>query len=104
MHGASTTGRNTAAELGAGHLEVLPQDPQERRVAVDRHLLALTIDRECSHRRIPRVRSLPFAQIAHLERSHRTPRGQPSKLILQKSEQPRRQEAGMTARLVDWIA
>jgi hypothetical protein len=49
VHGAGAAGRDPAAELGTGQLEMLAQHPQQRRVAVDPDLLALTIEGEGGH-------------------------------------------------------
>ena len=52
MHGAGAAGGNAAAVFRAGEIEMLAQDPQERRVGIDRHLPSLTVDGECSHERL----------------------------------------------------
>ena len=49
VHGAGAAGRDAAAELGAGQLEMLAQHPQQRRVAVHSHLFALTVEDEGGH-------------------------------------------------------
>src|SRR5262249_8814709 len=58
MDRAGPAGGNAAAELGAGELQVLAQDPQERRIAIQCDFLALSIDRECNHLAPPWLRSL----------------------------------------------
>src|SRR5258708_28878164 len=49
VHRAGPAGGDAAAELGAGHLEVLAQHPQQRGIAVYAYFLALAIDRESNH-------------------------------------------------------
>src|SRR5206468_12586531 len=39
--------RNTAAELGAGEPEMIPQNPQKRRRGIDVDLGARAVEREC---------------------------------------------------------
>src|SRR5262249_46499239 len=49
MHGAGAAEPCAATELGACHLQMLADDPQQGRVVVDIDLLGLAVDGECDH-------------------------------------------------------
>src|SRR5258708_32982788 len=49
MHGAGAAQAGAAAELGAGHLQLLADDPEQRRVVGSVDLTRLTVDGECDH-------------------------------------------------------
>src|SRR5258708_25844853 len=49
MHGACAAQAGAAAELGAGHLQLLADDPEQRRVVGSVDLTRLTVDGERDH-------------------------------------------------------
>src|SRR5262249_13124880 len=72
MHRAGAAKARAAAELGAGHLQLLADDPQERRVVGSIDLPRLPIDNERDH-----VSSVADAEIARRDspdRPRRLPR------------------------------
>src|SRR5260221_659482 len=57
VHRAGAAQRHAAAVLGAGHAEVVAQDPQERRVRIGVHRHGFAVDVQGDHRRAPREKT-----------------------------------------------
>ena len=53
MHGAGAALRDAAAELGAGHAQNIPDDPEQRHVSGHIHLMRLAIHKQSDHSRAP---------------------------------------------------
>jgi hypothetical protein len=45
-HGAGPATRNAAAELGPGHPEHIPQDPEQRHVVCDIDVVSMPLDHQ----------------------------------------------------------
>src|SRR5450755_4758519 len=67
MHGAGAAQACPAAELGAGHLQLIADDPEQRRVVGRVDLTRLTVDGERDH--VPSVAvAVELSRRAHLLR------------------------------------
>jgi hypothetical protein len=49
VDGAGAAQRRTAAELGAGHVEIVAQCPQDRRRGIGVYLHVAAVDAQCDH-------------------------------------------------------